>query len=857
MTLSPTLTLPIDAQIPKILEALRAPNAQLIIEAEPGAGKTTRVPPALLHAEKNSGKILVSEPRRIAARLSALRVAEELNTRVGELVGYQVRFDDKTSHATRLIYQTEGIMLRQLAQADGLKGIGTVILDEVHEQTADLELLLALLKHHGKTVPFRLIAMSATLDLEALSKFMPQAQSIQCSGRSFDVSVEYLKDGDERPLEKKIRSAVRSRLGETGTQLVFLPGNFEIQRAKDALEEIPELSIDVLHGNLPLDEQKHIVSKGKSNSKLRIILSTNIAESSLTLPDVTTVIDSGLARIGRENELTGASELELVEISKARAEQRKGRAGRVMAGHCIRLFSESDYRRRPPQDKDELSRTSLSGPALFLLQHGYHPQSLSFLSPPDPTAWQLAFAELERLSLTNAQKELTELGLKGKRYPLSPRLMRIALSAENTELFGPVCLALALLSERDILSRTHQEPVASDSDLLDRMYLMADAYESGFKMHSCRRLGIDARSAQSVASLAIQLFKLGPGRANQAQIYTFDESQHKELTGHLLQGLFLNVAARRGQSDQLLLASGTSALLSKHSAVQKAPLLLALAGVKHGNQRHSLRIHLATVVDPNWLFEFRGEELTTEEYFQYRGDLDRVEQVESLKFLKLTLEEEKQLAAPSPGATRALLTAMSAKKMHSFDTDDRISSLRIRLQLLISHELILGSELPNALLESIDNREEFLLAAIAMAAPEAQSIAELQEADVATALRYLLSQSIQLTLAREVPTAWSLPQGLELKINYEEARPIWAQSRLQDFFSQSKTITLLGGKKKLTLHLLAPNRRAVQVTDDLEGFWVRHYPEIRRELMRRYPKHSWPENGANAEPPPPGKIRRR
>ncbi|HSC88471.1 MAG TPA: ATP-dependent helicase HrpB [Polyangiaceae bacterium] len=877
-------SLPIDSVLPEVLAALRQPRApgSLILEAPAGAGKTTRVPAALLGESWCSGQVLVTEPRRIAARLSAVRVAEERGVNLGDEVGYSVRFEERTSARTRLVYLTEGLLLRRLASGDSLAGVSALVFDEVHEQSADLELALALAARAQRVNPaLRLVAMSATLDADRLLAHWPGVPRLVSEGRTFPVSLEYADPGDDRALELKVRSAVRSSWERPGDILVFLPGAAEIRRCEEALRDRFEAELVPLHGDLPLEQQLRAVRPGE---RRRIVLSTNVAESSLTIPAITTVIDSGLARLARHDPWTGISRLDLEEISKARAAQRAGRAGRTQPGHCVRLYDERSFRARPAQETPEILRTNASETLLFLRAAGVDERALELLTPLPEATWQAAERELTDLGALaeagptlagttlagstptgSAPTGLTDVGRRMADFPLPVRLARVLVEAERLGCADDASLAVALLAERDIVRQRFgdggsRDVTTVDSDLLERMDRFREAEQSRFNASTLRALELDGAGVRRVEQASQQLRRLTRTRSTrQGSSHGASASSDDPLTAALFAGFWDRVAARRAQPRELLLMNGTSARLADSSGVLSEPFLLCLSADAPRGKSSVPWIRLAQGLDADRLLALGGERVEAREEFSWSAEKERVLSSSALTYGRLVLDESIQNATPGPEAAQVLLRAARAKGVTTFDPERRVEVLAVRLGVLLQAGRDGTAELDDAEHEALVRwvAEPLVWAdhALELAVEHEVRLADLQRLDLGHVLRERLPAALTRRLDEWVPEEVTLGGGLKVRVNYEAGRVPSVEARLQNFFGMSRGPSLCRGRMPLQLQLLAPNYRAVQVTTDLEGFWERHYPTLRKELMRRYPKHLWPEDGRTAAPPTPGKIR--
>jgi ATP-dependent helicase HrpB len=859
--------LPIDELIPRLLAELSAHSAPfpaLVLEAAPGAGKTTRVPWALLESRLAAGQIVVTEPRRVAAKMSATRVAEEQAETLGKLVGYSVRFDERLSAQTRLIYTTEGSLLRRLASDPLLLQVGAIVFDEIHERSQDLDLLLALAKRAALErdklgqPPLLLLAMSATLDAERVAEFLGDAPRISSPGRNFPIEMEYL-GADERPLEVQVRSAVRRslELGLEGDLLVFLPGQAEIRRSEQALSQFEELEILPLFGELPLEAQVRVIRPGREGRR-RVILATNVAETSLTIPGVRGVIDSGLARVARYDSNSLVRRLVTAEISQARLTQRAGRAGRTAPGRVMRLFSEHNARCRPAADLPDILRSNLSETLLFLAGLGLTPGELSWLDSPSEAQWQAARAELEFVSATDRGR-LTPLGQRMMRYPVSLRLARMLVEAEEHGIAHIASLAAALLSEREILaSGKSRDPgrEAGPSDLLDRIERVEELEELGVTEANCRRLELSAASVRNVIMLRDQL--LSVSRPPKRQVLS-RKHELEALSRGLICAFWDRLAERRMQDRSMITALGVTADLDSTSVIHEGGLLLALVWdvpergdpASRGWRRPIVR--LAHRVSPDEVLDVLSAKVEAREEFSWNSEAARVDVTSGLYLGVLALDESKSRAQPGPEAARALVRALESKGPAVVDPSARVESLRVRLELLLQHcPETLGDDERARVSELVREPRNMFRQALEAAGAEVTSLDQILDLELDLAVTRYLSPELGQALRECCPAEIRLPSGRNLKIGYAEGKPPWIASRLQDFFSLRAGPCICRGRLPLSLHLLAPNQRPVQVTTDLEGFWERHYAGIRRELMRKYPRHAWPEDGRTAPPPTPG-----
>ncbi|MEZ4440790.1 MAG: ATP-dependent helicase HrpB [Polyangiaceae bacterium] len=797
------LNLPIEPLLDPILAEL-GPGRRAVVEASPGAGKTTALPLALV--ERSDQRVVVLEPRRLAARLAAERVASLLGEPVGERVGFQVRFESKHSPRTRVRFVTEGVLTRLLAADPALSAFDTVILDEVHERHLQGDLALALVDalSRSRRPDLRLVAMSATLDGEALAAHLG-AKLWRFVQARFPVAIEHLVRVDRDPLETQVAKAVRRlvREGLTGHVLVFLPGMREIERAAErcaAVARDEDLALLPLHGSLPSAAQDRAV--GPSDRR-KVILSTNVAESSITIDGVAAVIDSGQVR--RQYRAAGASlgRLRLETISKASATQRAGRAGRTGPGRCLRLYTEGELRRAPDFDTPEILRADLAEAALACRLAGRDPRALRWLTDPEAAAWTSAEALLGELGAVEAEGAVTTIGHQLGRLPLPPRLGRCLVEARRRGVEEEAAEALALVAEGRL---------GGDAADLPRQLAAPGA----------------ARWRRSVEQL----------RAAARRLPSSDEARgdrEERLMAALLSGFGDRVARRRGDAKAqrvvLALAGGGSAQVVGATSLEPGGLCLVLdAEGAGGGQAGKARL-LARITE-GVLLDERGDEILAEEIMSYAADRERVESVARLSYRGLVLDESRGPAPPTAEATACLVQTaidLGLALVGGPDTERFLARARHTARQAGAAFGLDPSDLATPLRD----------AALGMT-----SLDELRRAGLHHLLAAALTPEDKRLLERHAPDAVALPNGQRLSIHYPDDAPPWVESYLQDFFGLAETPALAG--KPLVIRLWAPNRRPLQVTDDLAGFWERHYPDLRRSLSRRYPKHHWPDEPSSA-----------
>jgi ATP-dependent helicase HrpB len=815
--------LPIDPHLPRALELLERSH-RLVLQAEPGTGKTTRLPPALLRSPfVRSGEILVLEPRRLAAKMAARRVADELGEPVGRTVGYQFRFENVGGAETRLRFLTEGMLMKRLLSDPQLEGVAAVCLDEFHERHLQGDLALAMLKRLQDSArpDLRIVVMSATLDTEAVSAFLGGCPVLSVPGKRFEVAVEYLPRAPERPLERAVRDAVERLLEEDGDVLVFLPGMAEIRRAEEVLQDLARaarLRVLPLHGELTREEQDAAV--GPSDRR-KVILSTNVAETSLTIPGVTAVVDSGLARVASHSYWSGLPSLTTRAISRASAIQRAGRAGRLAPGRCLRLYGKGDFEGRAPFELPEVQRADLAPTVLELHALGVaDPAGFAWFEAPPPGALSAAERLLELLGAVQPAEtggaRITELGRRLVEAPVHPRLGRMVLEGARLGA-GRECACLAAY-----VSEARGARVAGGHDLI-----------AGFE-----RAHLDG-PAKKLAERLENVVKHGGGGPGQ-------RGGDVPLRRALLAGFPDRVAQRRAgrhaqrREVELVLSSGGSATTDE-SALTATHEYFVAVDVEEKKQLHQTRaVTRATwiaAIEADWLLDVAGG-LAEARELQWNASAQRVEAVERLAYGELVVSESRARPAASEAAAAGRLLA---ERLLEPGADEGIARLsgREEWELFSKRWRFLAARAPELGMPALD--DAFIRSALAEFCDGKLSATEVREGGYLAFLMLKLGP-VAPKFDRLAPTHLTLARNRRAKIHYELDQPPWVESRLQDFFGLKQGPAVLDGRVPLTLHLLAPNQRAVQVTSDLAGFWVKHYPQLRKELGRRYPRHAWPED---------------
>jgi ATP-dependent helicase HrpB len=828
------IPLPIDEFLPEILRKFGT-HQNMIISASPGAGKTTRLPPELLGLTDK--KTLVLEPRRIAAIASADRIASERGWTLGKEIGYQVRFDSQMSAETRLIFLTEALLGRKLLGDPTLKDVGIVVLDEFHERAVHVDLALGLLKElqELERPDLKIVVMSATLNADQLVNFLPGSFVAEVPGKIFPLETHLLKtsqllqtnfDFIERVAER-IRQAAAAMTATPSMAtsasarhcMVFLPGVGEIERVRERVSEFCEaqnLELHVLHGSLNLDEQRRVL---KPSEKSKIILSTNIAESSLTIDGVDTVIDCGLARQTRLDAKTGFSKLELVRISKASATQRAGRAARQFPGRVFRLWSSADELSMPAHDLPEIHRTPLDESLLFLSHLGVRDfQNFSWIETPKKENLRRAELELKSLGLLSAENELTPLGRRVARFPLPPRLgklMALAQDAGAAETGAELC---ALLLEKDFLRDEQHSLLECDLLLRRELWLRRD-----------RRLHVgQLRQLEKVKS---QLQNL----AGSSERRSFSEDLVREL---LLLTFSDRLSRRRraGQS-QALMIGGRGLALDTQSCVRQSEFFVALELMETGTAE--TRCRKACGIPLSMIEKFWKDKIMRQSEVIFDEASQKVlrEDFRALTFsdtLWLPLENAKTHPATAGEAERFLPQIAFLKRDLILQKNPALGEWwrRYLYFCAAAGEESLGEDEQKQIWTTATYGEV--------------SLEKLFDKDLIFFFEQALSSGQKKKLHEEFPSHLIVPSGSRMKLEYEPGKNPSLQVRLQEIFGWKETPKVGGGKIPVTLVLTGPNYRPVQITQDLASFWKNGYPEVRKELRLKYPKHSWPEDPLTA-----------
>lgn len=832
-------SLPIDHFIPTILEAISSQN-NLVITAEPGAGKTTRLPAALLSAV--SGKILVLEPRRMAAIAAAHRIAEENNWTLGEEVGFQVRFNNKTSSKTRLIFMTEALLARQMIHDPELENVDIVILDEFHERSLHVDLTLGLireLQELGRHI--KIIVMSATLDSKKISHYLGNATIISIPGKLFPLDIRYQKTSQllktqHNFFDNLVYIIKEAQLNTPKDILVFLPGISEIERAKTSLlawAENNKIEIVILHGSLSIEAQRKALQKSLTQ---RVILSTNIAESSVTLDGVNTVIDSGLVKTLKQDLRTGFSRLELSRISLSSAIQRGGRAARQFPGINYKMWSQNDELAFSKNETPEILRTDLSESLLFLAAQGvHHFENFSWFEKPATANMESALCHLKWIKALTSNNTLTEIGREILHFPLPVRLGRLIIAGIE---YGCVELAAkiaALLQERDILGRNASELYLGDQyecDLTIRLEILDQLIK-----HNNSRENV-VQSYRHILQLA-KKFDKKPIKA------PINSDEARQLL--LIMAYNDRLCRRRKNSDRALMVGGRGVKISSESVVAKSEFFICLNGLEVNTEAETL-VSMASGIDKAFLIKYLPDQVQLKKEIIYDETKKQFYHQEFKAIFNLPLEEPIFTLATSTQVAEKLPELLANNWNTVLDNNPQLSQWWQKLLFLRDQNELLSIDIKQELENIFEGnflKKSFLLEIFTQASFGESQLADVSKKNLINFFENNLSVNFKKILQVELPDFIKVPSGSLIRIQYIPGKAPHIEVRIQEIFGWNKTPNILFQQIALVLHLLAPNFRPVQITSNLESFWRNGYSDVRKELRIRYPKHQWPENPAD------------
>ncbi len=876
---------------------------RLILQAPTGSGKSTQVPQMLLkHGLLGEGQVVILQPRRLAARLLAARVARELGVELGREVGYQVRFENVTSNATRIKFETEGILLRQLIQDPALRGVRAVIFDEFHERHlyGDITLARALDIQEQRRPDLLIAVMSATLDAGALEEYLstrrtgvapvsihdaaqavhevgdrrdacPTCAILRSEGRTFPVEIEYLPHrlGANPPPVWELAADAFSQFvssGGPGDVLVFMPGSFEINQTLETIRNVPESKGFILlplHGELPPRDQDAAVERYQQR---KVVVATNVAETSITIDGVRLVIDSGLARIPRYDANRGINTLLIEKISQSSADQRAGRAGRTAPGICHRLWSRPEHDERAPHELPEIKRLDLAEVVLTLKAAGVEDlRAFRWLEKPDEISLThaeellLDLGALRRTVVAPVSNQdasqaaqgdgdrrdtyptvITDLGRRMLAFPVHPRYSRMLLAAQEYGCVYQACLVAALTQGRDLLLRGGGKDVRSDredllgekasSDFWILMRAWTFAQKNQFRMDACRRLGIHAVTARQVGPLYEQFLRIAKAEGLDVQPR---EVKDEALQKCILIGFSDRVARRLDQGTlRCELVHGRRGLLARESVVQHSPLLVAaeIREIEGRDREVNTLLSLATAVEADWLRELFPEDLKSELHVQFDATAKRVQAAELVRFRELALSAKRIDPPPADAAARLLAEEVLSGRLPLPNWDHNVEQWLLRLRLVCQH-------CPELNLPPITEEDRKHL--IEQLCHGAVSYKDLKEREVKPVVMSWLSHAQRELLDKHAPERLTLPNGRTPKVTYEAGNPPHIALRIQELYDVNQTPRIGMGRVPVLVHILTPGMKPVQITQDLANFWREHYPRIKSELQRKYPRHLW------------------
>ncbi len=858
-----------------IITRLQA-DRRLILSAPTGSGKSTQVPQMLFkHGLLGDGQVVILQPRRLAARLLASRVAQELGVKLGNEVGYQIRFENVTSAKTKIRFVTEGVLLRQLIDDPQLRGVSVILFDEFHERHlyGDITLARALDLQEQHRPDLKLAVMSATLNAGELEKYLSECRSrgdealtskeigqglltssptneFRCSvlsseGRTFPVEVEYLphRVGANGPPVWELAAEEFSRYvraGGEGDVLVFMPGGFEISQTIEAIRHTSEAKgyiILPLHGELQPKDQDAAVARYQQP---KVVVATNVAETSITIDGVRLVIDSGLARIARYDANRGINTLMIEKVSQANADQRTGRAGRTAPGTCIRLWSRPEHDERAPHEMPEIRRLDLSEVVLTLKAAGVEDlRKFRWLEKPDEISLTHAEELLADLGAIHDGK-ITAVGRKMLAFPLHPRYARMLLAAQEYNCVYQACLVAALTQGRDLLIRNAGKDVESaredllgeksSSDFWILMRAWSFAFNNQFRMDACRKLGIHAVTAKQVGPLFEQFLRIAKDEGLDTRP---NEVKDENLQKCILIGFSDRVARRMDEGTlRCELVHGRHGVLARESKVQHSPLFVVaeIREVEGRDREVNTILSLATAMEVEWLKELFPEDIKSDVHVQFDAREKRVLAAELLRFRDLALAAKRIDPPPADAAARLLAEEILAGRLLLPNWDHHVEQWLARLDLLCK-------QCTDLQLPAITEEDKKHI--IAELCHGAVSYKDIKEREVKPVVMSWLSPVQRELLDKHAPERLTLPNGRTPKVNYEPGKSPFISLRIQELYDVNQTPKIALGRVPVTVHILTPGMKPIQVTQDLANFWREHYPKIKSELARKYPKHLW------------------
>ncbi len=827
----------------EIIRALRE-GGRLILQAPTGSGKSTQVPQILLDGGAlGSGRCVILQPRRLATRMLAKRVAEERGAPLGGEVGYQIRLDNVSSPQTRILFVTEGIILRQMLANPSLEGVSTLIFDEFHERHlySDISLARALDLQESLRPDLKIIVMSATLDGAQLERHLAPCQTLSSEGRTFPVEIKYLRHEprDDLPWELAADAVAENFDRTDGDILIFMPGAYEIQRTiREMTHRAPSGCLILpLHGELPASEQDKAVAR---TGKRKIIVSTNVAETSLTIDGVTMVVDAGLARVARYDPHRGINTLLIEKISRASADQRAGRAGRTAPGLCQRLWTQRDHTLRAAVELPEIKRLDLAETALTLKAAGVRDlANFRWMDRPDEKSLARAEQLLSDLGALNSHTgEITPTGRRMLSFPVHPRYARMFLAAKEFDCVRAAALIASLTQSRNLLLRTERrvEEERAEifgqgiSDFLILIRAFSYAKRHDFRLEALRPLAIHAEAARQVKKLFEQFLEI----ARQEGLETDASAAKDEAIARCVLAGFADQVARRRSGGTLVcdIVHGRRGQLARSSVAQDSRLIVAaeINEIEGRSGDAQVVLSLATQIEESWLREMFPDDFEERTAHHFDSSQNRVVVRREKLFRDLVIESQDRDAEPSSEASACLAQAVANGDLTLNQWNDSVEQWIARVNFL-------AGALPEHHISIIGAAEREYI--VQLACEGATNYREIKDRPILNFARSILTPAQQQLVEKHAPERLELPGGRRAKITYgPDSSPVLS-ARIQDLYGVTDDLKIAAGRVALIIRVLAPNHRPVQVTNSLKTFWVESYPKLKQQLQRQYPKHEW------------------
>jgi ATP-dependent RNA helicase HrpB len=835
-------SLPIYDLDEEIIRALRE-GGRLILQAPTGSGKSTQVAQILLDGGAlGAGRCVILQPRRLATRMLAKRVAEERGAQLGVEVGYQIRLDNVSSAQTRILFVTEGILLRRMLANPSLEGVSALIFDEFHERHlySDISLARALDLQESLRPDLKIIVMSATLDGAQIERHLAPCQTLSSEGRTFPVEIEYLRHEprDDPPWELAADAVAENFDRTDGNVLVFMPGAYEIQRTiREINHRAPSGCLILpLHGELPASEQDKAVARV---GKRKIIVSTNVAETSLTIDGVTMVVDAGFARVARYDPHRGINTLFIEKISRASADQRAGRAGRTAPGLCLRLWTQRDHTLRAAAELPEIKRLDLAETALSLKAAGVrHLAGFRWMDRPDEKSLARAEQLLADLGALDHTGEITPTGRCMLSFPVHPRYARMFLAAKEFECVRAAALIAALTQSRNLLLRAERrvEEERAEifgqgiSDFLILIRAFSYAQRHDFRIDALRPLAIHAEAARQVKKLFEQFLEIA---RDEGLDIDAGAAKDEAIARCVLAGFADQVARRRSGGTLVCdIVHGRRGQLARSSVAQDSRLIVAaeINEIEGRSGDAQVVLSLATQIEESWLREMFPDDFEERTAHHFDTSQKRVVVRREKIFRDLVIESQDRDAEPSAKASACLAQAVATAELSLSQWNDSVEQWIARVNFL-------SGALPEHHIPKIGPAEREDI--VHRVCENATNYREIKDRPILNLVRSTLTPAQQQLVEKYAPERLELPGGYRAKITYAPDSSPVLSARIQDLYGVTDDLKIAAGRVPLIIHVLAPNYRPVQVTNSLKKFWVESYPKLKQQLQRRYPKHEW------------------